>query len=157
MKKQSSFFRNMLLGLILLVSSCGGTGVGNPSANIFLGTASETIVGAICSKLNECFSELTGSACTEGVFAVGNIDTEIGLSKNQYPNLEAVSSAELNGEIGFNQGNLVQCVLDISSLSCSDPSVMNAWNASQPSFFDQVANMIPQNINGCSEVFKLGF
>lgn len=154
--------KRTLAALLLLLTSCGGTGTGNPSeraANTTVGEASasafasQVVMGRLCAKLLACFANLKEATCINGIEAEKVIDTELGLPSGTYTNYQAVIDAESAGVIVGNVTARTNCAADIDALSCSSVGVAGAYNSSSRRPFQHVDAMIPTGASSCPAIF----
>lgn len=157
----------LLLAVFLTLSACGFGGTDTPNAvnpsdeptgdvNPDMSpppiTVIEDFIGFTCDKLVECHPSLQPAACESGLLQVWNIDLEIGLNFGQYAYLEDVRDAERTDELVASTSAAIDCLGAIENLSCSAPTVINAYSDSAPDNFNNVYRMIPAG-NSCRDIY----
>ena len=142
----------LLFFLCLTLCSClnEGTDVGNPGFNNMIGDAGRPTIRltiTTCNLLSDCEGE-TIDNCSTDVLKQTNIDTELGLAADDFPDLEAINKAEFDGLITANTDSLQACDDDIKALSCSDSSVQGAYHSLASNPYEGVAAMLPTSCQG---------
>lgn len=163
----------IVFNLFLFLGGCGGTDTGNPTIpsdndDDILETSppsdgtgatpsfvpairvTEFLLDQLCEEFTECFQQIGLDVCKEGLILVTNIDQELGIEEGKYPSYEAIIEAEKAGVLIPDSSAAGICMADTTALSCNDPSVRAAYNTSDPSNFDFIADMIPDS---CQKVF----
>jgi hypothetical protein len=140
----------------LLASGCGGTGTGNPTGSAngpAAGLIAAThVLNAICSKLQTCYTSLSGSQCSAGVLAQTDLAAPLGLSSS-FGTYQAIVNAETAGTITPNIAAENACLSDLGALSCSSSAVQTAYSAGSPGDFSQVFNLIPTSSSSCKGLY----
>lgn len=122
--------------------------VGNPL------TSSKTILQAMCKVITRCHPEVASSMCESGILQTGGIDYQFGLIKGSFANYSAILQSETSGQLSANQTGTNTCVSAIDSLTCTDPTVISAYDPSASSPFSKVSFMIPTAPGACPAVFS---
>lgn len=169
------FFKYLNLGLIifLFLTGCmnrGGTDTGNPSpesSNPCAIKATSTkqemlpdetgaaeILNVLCSKLTECFPDLTESACNEGLLGTTNIDTELGITEETVSSYQEIITLEAEAILQADSTSLDQCLTDLTSFSCEAEVISNSFNPSNSSDFSHVVTLIDAAFESCSVVYE---
>lgn len=134
----------------------GGTDTGNPtttdgdSPSVENITEAEAILDSLCTKLTECFTELSLTECETGILAEHGLENEFGLTQEgDSITFQEIVDAEEAGEITANTSEAQTCETDISNLACSDATVSIAYDPEEPGTFgDNIENMIPSSCEG---------
>ncbi len=133
---------------------CGGgsaTDTGNPNPGQIY--QSETLLGVICAKLNDCYGTLSIAQCEAGVLPTSQIDTELGLAP-AFGTYQQIIDAEKAGTIVPGSTAAVQCGAEIAGLACSDAAVVSAYSPGSPSDFTQVYFLPASAPASCGIVFQ---
>lgn len=112
----------------LLITSCAdGTGTGNP---IQSASGQHTTTGAIaskvCSVISQCHPEVTFDVCQNGIANHFGFSEKLGLPANSL-SLSQIIEAEMDQSLNPNIQAVEICTNHIKSLSCSHPSVIEAY------------------------------
>jgi len=150
--------RSLSFALLCILTSCGGTGTGNPGPSD-PGTAGSLpangsiVLSGICNLLTTCNPSLSLATCSTGVLAVTGLDVHLGLPSGQYTSLSSIITAENNGLITGNATAASQCVSDLSQLSCGNQAVIDAYQSGNANPFAQVPAMMPSGSGSCPAVY----
>lgn len=92
------------------------------------GSAISQISSAVCNKLAECNSDITGtSTCLSALGSVDGFDVAFDFTSD-YTDLDAIDSAVTSGGITFSNTDLSACLSEINDLSCSSTEVTSAYD-----------------------------
>jgi hypothetical protein len=135
-----------VLWLVLGASSpgCGGTGTGNPGwgPQDVQALATPEVAWAVCGVLVRCNPGLSPFDCAAGVWALPDLDDELGIAPGTYADFAATYAAEKEGELVADGQELVGCVAGIQALACTDPAVVAAYQPGAPAPFAQVPGLV---------------
>ena len=146
-----------LLAIPVFYNNCGGvqfvklygaTSVGNPFSST---QSSSEILFAICSVLDRCGAQVPFNVCMSGVASTNGIGQRLGLAPGVDDPYSSLENAENSGLLIANLPQANTCVDTINNLNCTDPNVVNAYNASSSSPFAATQFMVP--MNACGQVF----
>ncbi|MCJ8275694.1 MAG: hypothetical protein HRT44_10645 [Bdellovibrionales bacterium] len=123
----------ILFSLLFLLVACG-TDTGNPGATPESGEGFDnaigvidrpgdevipTLVDVICDRFTDCGTS-TFKSCKSSLYALDEIDTEIGLPEGAYSSLKEVHNAFTDEALKESPDDFNQCLADIQASSCSD-------------------------------------
>lgn len=135
-------------------SPSGGDEMGdNEPQGAAAASSAEQILNSLCSKLVSCYETLTDTNCKSGMLEASNIDSELGLNEGAYTSYQAIIDAEVVGEIIVDTRSVAQCQTDIEALTCTDPSVVAAFDPDDADNFNDVFRMIPNGSDSCEGVY----
>jgi hypothetical protein len=142
----------------LILSSCNGTGTGNPIRDNPMNSSpgdsglngTSTILVGVCTRLSSCDSNVFRSQCEQAILASRRIDIKIGLPASVYINFESIVRAEANQTITANLVAKEACFRSIIGLSCTSREVISAFNPRSNSPFENIDAMVT---SGCQNLF----
>jgi hypothetical protein len=128
----------------------GGSTLGNP-----ITASTAKVVGAVCSVIRRCFSDVTASSCETGVLSTDGLDASLGLPAGGYSTAADIVTAESNGQLFGGSLPTNSCTASLQSLSCADPAVHAAYDPAATNPFADFAAMVSATGNGsCGSIFQ---
>lgn len=161
-----------MTAVLCMLWACGSSGIsptetGNPPINpdqaiptthtpplYGLYAYSRELSQALCAKLVEdCHAGGTVSDCLTGLSDAQNVISATDVASTVYPTFNDISAGEQSRALFADVFKLRNCVYAIHSLSCDEPSVVQAAEGMVSQDFSKVGGMLAANSGMCTRLF----
>ena len=133
--------------LVLNLAGCAqGTGTGNPFYPVFSSGPNagsmDSIFTGVCNVVIRCHPTVTSTDCGNGIAPLTGFAAKLGILSTPPPTAEQILIMEVQGQITPQPTASTACEWKLNDLSCSDPSVMSAYDPTSSSPFAGTVNLL---------------